>query len=643
MQSPSPSERNSAPAHFASLRSAIASRLSFHACATALLFGCVLVLYAWLAWDHQFVWDDVMIFATSSDLHWDTLRLQRIFEPPIPNAPYFRPLVLLSFVGEFALSNGSERAAHMVNIGLHGLNVLLLLFLLRCLTRGRNVLIAPAGALVYMVHPVLIEPVFWVSGRFDLMVTTCALAAAVSTLVFRSHVRVIAVTLAYALGLLSKENGLAIPVIVVAILLTVHPHDAPASNLVQRVRQMLREHRGLFAAIIVTTALYVVLRVLLVVPSSGDYFLGHDLNLAERFALVGRTLMFYLRLVAIPFFDLGPQHFLDLSAGLSVFDWCLAMIGWSLLIASLVLAWTRPVPASWILLSALASLAPVLHIVPLPLLGTLGSERFLTLPLALLIVAAMTLRVRLEAIGSAGFQRIIGLVLTTWFSGCFVVILTTAPLWRSDFSLWYWAHQRYPNHWPVVVNLLEATIRERRHDLAEALVNRFANHRSDPVLAALTALHFTRSNRADQALSILAEVAAVPSAGDQAARAIAPAGWLVSHPHFARFIPSVTAEALIALGRFTEAQVQLETITAKFPDFPYAYALHMIAAFGSGDADRVQQLADIAVGRFTLHQRSAISAELETLSGRFCSSGQTIPAMTLCANRQSLIQRLTNG
>ena len=89
-----------------------------------------------------------------------------------------RPLVSLTFAMNYALGGLSVRGYRLVNIAIHVMNGLLLFGLVgRTLARQTDVTPAPrivafAIALIWMLHPLVTEPVDYVSQRTELMMTT---------------------------------------------------------------------------------------------------------------------------------------------------------------------------------------------------------------------------------------------------------------------------------------------------------------------------------------------------------------------------------------------------------------------------------------------------------------------------------------
>lgn len=168
-----------------------------------------------------FALDDVGDIVENSVVHPDQSPIAVVLSPyrghvPPQRSPY-RPLTSLTI-----WLNGSFGGAwgfHATNVLLHafatGLVTLLLLQL------GAGAASALAGGAVFAVHPVHVEAVANIVGRGDILMTVFSLLAVLAFLDrTRSGVRrAIGVGIAYAFALLSKENGIAVPGLLVAVAL----------------------------------------------------------------------------------------------------------------------------------------------------------------------------------------------------------------------------------------------------------------------------------------------------------------------------------------------------------------------------------------------------------------------------------------
>jgi tetratricopeptide (TPR) repeat protein len=128
----------------------------------------------------------------------------------------YRPLFLVTLNLGHHLWGDSALGYHALNLVLHGINTLLVFYLIAGLAGGR----APAllGAAIFAVHPVHVESIAWAAGLTDPLVSLFLLGA---FLLHRRNVQnggngyALGAVLCYAAGLLSKEVAVFFPVLLV--------------------------------------------------------------------------------------------------------------------------------------------------------------------------------------------------------------------------------------------------------------------------------------------------------------------------------------------------------------------------------------------------------------------------------------------
>ena len=146
--------------------------------ALALLVLVALALYV-RTLGYEYVWDALLFL----DGYHGRDGAVRALTQPFFFTGYYRPLASLSFV-----SFDEAAAQHAVNVLLHAVNTVLVLYVARALMPAEvagsraGLLAAALGALVFAVHPVGVEAVAWVSGRFDTLMCTFALGTCVAAL-----------------------------------------------------------------------------------------------------------------------------------------------------------------------------------------------------------------------------------------------------------------------------------------------------------------------------------------------------------------------------------------------------------------------------------------------------------------------------
>ena len=431
---------------------------------------------------YQYVFDDRLIFVGSRRLRDGWESVANIAMPVIANTTYFRPAVLLSFVAEFSLFDATPKVSKTVNLALHLFNAVLVCLLARryfLLGLGESVK-KPAvtwanayglfGTLLYAMHPSLIESVAWVSGRFDLMVTLFSLLALYIASDFRRTPPKFAIATLILLALLSKEMAIMLPVIVVFFRIACYYRVTTEAD-----RFTFFSDKKLVAAMSVSVLIYLALRAMVhpqMMHVDSVVFTAFSSPFAHVL-FVGRTLVFYLQLVVYPYRDTNPLHPFD-SHSLDTFDTTNVFAVAALLVFSLlpVLAWRFRRVDLWLWLAFPVSLLPVLNIIPLRLSGGIGENRFLTLPLAIFVVAlGFTLAKlvkrdssssKLVAIGSMVFALML-------LSANAAFVRITLPIWQDDLTLFRSTFRQYSSSGRAAAQYLRAAF--QRDQVAQALAD----------------------------------------------------------------------------------------------------------------------------------------------------------------------------
>jgi hypothetical protein len=143
------------------------------------------------------------------------LTLKALFFPQSSDGFYYRPLIGVSYLFDQKIWFLNTRLMHLDNIVFHLFNTLLVYYLAYIIvSRGehKQTFLPIFAALIFGVHPVIVESVAWISGRTDVMACTFVLLSTVSLLKYRETRRIRYLTLALLLlapGVLFKETPLA--------------------------------------------------------------------------------------------------------------------------------------------------------------------------------------------------------------------------------------------------------------------------------------------------------------------------------------------------------------------------------------------------------------------------------------------------
>jgi protein O-mannosyl-transferase len=335
-----------------------------------------------------------------------------------------RPLVSLTFAVNYALGGLDPRGYRLVNIAIH-LTCALLLFAL--LTRYFDPGVGFAIALIWMVHPLVTEPIDYVSQRTELMMAAFLLAT-----VYFARTRPTLSVICCALGMACKETMVVAPLIVL-----LYDRTFAFGSVRDAVRQ-----RGSFYATLCAT--WLILVVLLWTSPRGDSAGFTGASVSPWTYLLNQSVMIvrYLRLAFWPrglVLDYGePQHLVFADVAPS------AMAVAALAAATLVALVRNPplgFPGAWFFLT----LAPTSSIMPIS--TEVGAERRMYLPL----MAVVTLTVvgvrwvtgaRVHGFGSR-VQRFAVFVVAAALS---IATYQRNAEYLSGLTLWQSVLDRWPPH-----------------------------------------------------------------------------------------------------------------------------------------------------------------------------------------------------
>lgn len=329
---------------------------------------------------------------------------------------------------------GNPLGLHLGNVLAYGATCAMVFILLERLGLDRPLVIA--STLLFVVHPVHIEPVAWIMGRKDLLSTALALLASVLWLdVVRAPERrglVVACTVTSALAVLSKVNIVVLPGIFLFL------------GLYERRRMGLSASRAHVLA-------WFAICVAVMVPFAGYQWSVGSFGILERSpgpldprswselpALVPAELATYARHLLIPW---DYQIYYDrpkIGVEPSLVEFVMgSMVGLGLVVTG-VLGWRRRPLVSVLVGAGLLALLPYLN---LKYIGIVCANRYLLFPsvffLPLVVLAARAL---LRALPN-GWKIVLGLgvvwagVATGQFVRQLPAFSKSAALWDYELSV----------------------------------------------------------------------------------------------------------------------------------------------------------------------------------------------------------------
>ena len=563
------------------------------------LFVLALVgLVFWRATGFGYVWDDNSLFLNTPDLRTPGLIWHALWQPILPGTTYMRPLVLASFAAEFRIFGTSPAWAHGINLLIHLANVALVMALVRHFVRdsSRPTLKVVLAGLLYGLHPALIEPVTWVAGRFDLMVTFFSLAALLAAVKLSGIRRALLVAACFFLAALSKEMAATLPLLVFLVLLASRDRDIPWRELPRRV---WRHDAGMYALLLLTGIAYLVIRKI-AMPGFVHYDTGVESDFHHALghvAFVGQTLIFYVKMSLWPFADINPMHPFSPEQMTVADRWAgLAALALALL-ASVAALWRRAAPGI-LFVAWLAALLPVLNILPLTIGGNIGHERFLVLPLAFLAVGLMRLPLpRLSPSAALTARYAFPAFAAAWAAFALVSVRDNLPHWKNDLTLWGWAYAKHPDMDFVRYSYAGAAIRYQRMDIAGKILTdwrkRDPQDTDNAYFKVLYGFWQLRTGNFKDAARFIGDGLALQAADDSgtSGKHLAQGNkWFLS------FAYTALGEAQLSLRRYDQSLASLNRALHYGPHYPAALLTKSLALYG---------LDEVAAGNtaFNLAQR----------------------------------------
>ena len=334
---------------------------------------------------NDFVFDDAPIVSSNPVIR--TISPIQFLKSPYwtkqQYAGIYRPFVVFSLSVDYAIWKRWAPGFRLTNLAVHAINGVLVFSLYQSIA-GAGI-VPLIAMIIYLVHPVHTEAVTTIVGRSELFAACFLLAA---WLLFRQG-RTGWAALAFFLALLSKENAIVLP----AVLLLTSP----------RGRRWIRLLPMIFVALAYLALRYSVLGGL-GIPVSAQY-MGGRLTYFERLLTSGRVFIQYLILTFYPLHLAGDYDYNAIPIANFV-DWD-AWLGLLLIAATVVTAYFyrhRNWAVSLGLSFALIVFIPASNwIMPISILM---AERFLYLPMIGLALVGATALSQLE---DRRLRRLVGI------------------------------------------------------------------------------------------------------------------------------------------------------------------------------------------------------------------------------------------
>jgi len=276
--------------------------------------------------NNGFIWDDDILIENNEHIKsWS--HLAKVFTKDLGAGTgnkfmSYRPLQTATYMMDYSFWKLNPRGYHLTNIVLH-IAVALSLYWLINIIFNDNYLSLLTGAL-YVVHPIHIEAVTYISGRADPLSLLFMLLCFIFYIKSPPSKRIgvyIPMLLSYTLALFSRENSLILPVLVLLY------HYSFKKKI--KVRE--------FFSIVIISSLYILLRVtvLKATLTHAPYMTTVFQRLSGFFVAITT----YIKLLFLPF-DLHMEY------GNAVFRWgnSRTILGVVLLLTLLIYAFRKEFP-----------------------------------------------------------------------------------------------------------------------------------------------------------------------------------------------------------------------------------------------------------------------------------------------------------
>lgn len=442
------------------------------------ILGLVTLIY-WPVTHATWIWDDHICFHDAAWLRYGDGWTRFVFQGFCDWTDYFRPLVVTVFAFEVQSFDTAPGPMHLVSLTIHLANMLLVGLLALRLSSTFKRSVTPVVAIgismsFYGIHPLLVEPVFWIGSQAELILNFFVLLALLlNATVHHAIGRALAASACFFLAACSKESAISIPplLLILDLMATRSGPNQPGWSLA--FRSTWQRQWRVYVCLLLAGVLYLVFRI---------WALGYVLHplgaesliTFARLQKVCYTYVVYWRMLVWPMIGLGPIHQFSEQgfAAINVGSLALDATALAIALSGLYLFAKRKLVGGMVLTVTVA-LFPVLHIIPIAFQESLYHERYamtaLAIACALLPSASFDLSLRSRA---RLFRFTMTVAAIAWLGLAVTNVRVTLPLWMDELKLWQWALRENPNSLFAKQQLLVSYIDKGEHVQARALADR---------------------------------------------------------------------------------------------------------------------------------------------------------------------------
>lgn len=434
-------------------------------------------------------WDDTPYISNNPHLR-SVEGLKRIWLTT--ESPQYYPLTFTSFWIEYQLWGEAPLGYHAVNVGLHALNAMLVVGLLRVL--GMHVGAAFAVAVLFAVSPIQVMSVAWIAQRKNTLSMVFGLLAMLAAARYFERERIgwyVVSLVAFAAALLSKATWVVLPLVI-----------ALTAVWLQGVR---------WRRVVIPILPLVALSVLSVVITSAmerQYAEPDDLTLLERLPIAPGALMWYYGKTLIPvglapFYPTWPAGWLDWQT------WFAIVLLATAVIVLCVAHRSMPRVVLWGIVTFAIHLLPITGIVSFGNIALTWVSDHYVYSAAVSLYAALVAAVGgvLRLIPARVKPVAVGLLLVPTAAAMAYGTILYTPVFRDGLTFWQRTIEVNPRQEIAYQGRAYAHVAARRYDLAIADLQRAVelNPRRYPMRVDLGWV-YNQVGRHEDAIRVLREV-----------------------------------------------------------------------------------------------------------------------------------------
>ncbi|MBM3247944.1 MAG: tetratricopeptide repeat protein [Candidatus Omnitrophica bacterium] len=281
---------------------------------------------------NPFLWDDEALVLKSHLIKdFKNIKMSfkvNLFYRVVPTN-YYRPLQTISYMFDYHIWGLNPLGYHITNVFLHILTALLVFLLIFIFCQDAR--ISLVTSLFFLLHPLAVESVSYISGRADLMVALFLLSSLILFIKYSEYFGInrkicyVASVLCFILSLLSKEMAIIFPVILIF-------YDIAFNNLsLKNIKSFIRR----YIPFVLIDIIYISLRLTVLSFYSLPLETGHFL-LHSRILIFFKTIMLYLRILVFPF-DIHMKRMISMPRSIFEPTMLLSFLGVIMLVVLIIL------------------------------------------------------------------------------------------------------------------------------------------------------------------------------------------------------------------------------------------------------------------------------------------------------------------